>query len=243
MKIVTALVSVAGLAAAASANVTFQQEIDRSGYDIYGATAYSLETGEVVSRTVSQYDNLSGNDEGYFGIEGTQQIDGALEVLNFDDYSSIATNNISLEEFSFVGGVNSPGNPLTGLNQGVVFFDFFDTSGNLVDGFGVILAEGGNFIWTITINNPFEIAANGFVQMSYDDENLAGTGFTATTARWFATADDAVVGDNGVNAGFTSPDTGADLNQAFAIVGTEIPTPGAMAAFGLAGLAAARRRR
>ncbi|MEM1185787.1 MAG: hypothetical protein AAGI53_12410 [Planctomycetota bacterium] len=240
MKNVIALVSIAGIAAAASA-VDFATDIDRSGYEIVGATGVSLDDGRVV-RTTSQYDNTNAATEGFFNIQGTQNINTELEVLGFDDYSSIATNNILLEEFTFVGGVNSAGTFGPGPG-GVVFFDFFDSSGAFVDGIGVILPEGGNFIWTLTAATPFEIAADGFVQMSFDDEDLFSTGTTAQTAQWFSTADDALVGDNGLNNGFVSPGTGADLNFAFAITGTEVPTPGAAAVLGLAGLAATRRRR
>ena len=241
MKTVIALASVAGMAAAASAQVDLSS-IDRSGYSIYGAEARSIATGALVGRTTSQYDNTTNAAEGYFNIGGGADANGALEVLGFDDYQSIATNNISLEEFVFVGGVNSS-DPITGPGPGgVVFFDFFDSSGAFVDGFGTVLSDGGNFIWTITLNNPFEIAAGGFVQMSYDDEDLAGTGTIAATGQWFATADDAIVGDNLLSNGFTSPD-GTELNFAFGITGTEIPAPGAMAVLGLGGLAAARRRR
>ncbi|MEM7755917.1 MAG: hypothetical protein AAF297_09810 [Planctomycetota bacterium] len=240
MKNVIALVSLAGVAAAASA-VPVNATIDRSGYEIYGATGISLDDGRQVRSQGIQYSNQTSDAEGFFNIQATQNINSATEVVNFDDYQSAASDDITLEEFSFVGGVNAGGTFGPGPG-GVVFFDFFDLSGTAIDGFGVILPEGGNFFWTITLNTPFDIASSGLVQMSIDDEDLFGTGTTASTGQWFATADDATVGNNLLSAGFTSP-LGADLNQAFEIFGTEVPTPGAMAVLGLAGLTATRRRR
>lgn len=240
MKNVIALVSLAGLAAAASA-VPVNVEIDRSSYQMVVATGISLDDGRE-ARTSTQYDNISAVTEGYFNLQATAEADGELEVVNFDDYQSIASDDISLEEFQFVGGVNAS-DPFFPTPGGVVFFDFFDSAGNLIDGAGVVLPEGGNFIWTITLNTPFDITSSGFVQMSFDDDNLTGVSPDASTAQWFLTADDATVGNNLLNAGFTSPDTGADLNQAFSITGTEVPAPGAMAVLGLAGLASSRRRR
>ncbi len=230
MKTVFTAAAVAALAGSAFAN------IDRSLYTIYSDAAVTAvdirQAGDDASRSFTgvSYSNLTSDVEGFFSQSlTTPDGDGAPTPLDFDDYQSIAPGNAFLDEFGFVGGVDTVG--------GVVFFDIFDAGGAPVDGFGVALASAGNFIYTIDItNNDVLVPAGGFVQMSVDDDGAFGP---ATGASWFLTADDATVGDN-LGAGFTSP-AGNDLNYAFELV--TIPTPGAAGLLGLAGLAAIRRRR
>ncbi len=238
MKSIIGIVAVAGAAAAASA---LPANIDRSGYTIYApASAQALDVSSPEFAGVA-YSNLTNSVEGFFSIANTAPVaNGALDVVSSTDYQSIAPNGGFLEQFRFVGGVNAaqtdpflPPNP-----GGVVFFDFFDAGGNFVDGFGVNLSQAGNFIWTINISSEVAVAAGGFVQMAFDDENLFGAG-AATRAQWFVTADAATVGNN-LNAEFTSP-LGNGLHHAFEM--TLIPAPGAVAIMGLGGLMAARRRR
>ncbi len=241
MKSIIGIVAVAGAAAAASA---LPANIDRSGYTIYAPAAQqaidSIAPNEFVGVA---YSNMTSSSEGFFSVSNTTPVaDGNLDVVNFDDYQSIAPNGGFLDSFRFVGGVNTAQtDPLLPPNPGgVVFFDFFDAGGNLVDGFGVNLSQGGNFIWTINItNNDVAVASGGFVQMSFDDEGLFGA--AVSRAQWFVTADDATVGDNLVGAFPGGSPLGADLNQAFEL--TLVPAPGAVAMLGLGGLAATRRRR
>ena len=70
---------------------------------------------------------------------------------------------------------------------------------------------------------------SGFMQIAGDDGTNNGSGF-ATTLRWFETDEAVDVGSN-------------DAPTIFAFQMNGVPTPGAVALFGLAGLAATRRRR
>jgi hypothetical protein len=236
MKNVIAIVAVAGAAAAASA---LPANIDRSGYTIYTpASAQAIDTIAPVENTGIVYSNMTADTEGFFSVTSTGTVDGALDVVNFDDYQSTAPGGGFLDEFRFVGGVGNSNDPFD--TGGVVFFDFFDAGGAPVDGFGVVL-NAGNFIYTINItNNDVAVAGSGFVQMSFDDEDLFGFG-AASQASFFLTADDATVGNNLLGAFPGGSPLGADLNHTFEL--NIIPTPGAAAVLGFAGLAATRRRR
>jgi hypothetical protein len=225
-----AVVAMVAIAGSASADFT---SIDRSDYIIYTdvtATPIGVDSAQRgVGATV--YSNMTSDAEGFFNLAaGPADGDGVPQTINVDDYQSIAPGGGLMAEFQFVGGVTVAG--------GAMFFDFFDAGGTLVDGFGVLLPQAGNFIWTINItNNDVAFAGSGFVQASIDDDGAIGP---ATGGSWFLTADDATVGDNLLSAGFGSP-LGADLNHAFQI--NAIPAPASAALLGLGGLAAVRRRR
>jgi len=223
-------------AGAATANVDTPGDIDRSNYKMYTATIVgTLDTqvqpaGSTVVGPV--FSNITGNDEGFFSVSsGPGDGNGTPQPIDFDDYTSILSGPSFLDEFSFVGGVNVVG--------GVMFFDFFDTGGLPVDGFGVQLSMAGNFIWTIDITNN-DIAFNeaGFVQASVDDDGTFGP---AAIGTWFLTADDATIGDNGAPAFAAGSPLGADLNFTFELV--SIPAPSSAALLALGGLFAVRRRR
>ena len=212
---ITTLVAAAGLAAA-DVNLDV---VDRSGYQTYTATATEIGSQSRGGVGPTQYDNIAAGPGGYVAFPPS-----STNPIGVADYQSVATNNIVMDEFQFVGGVDAIG--------GTVFFDFFDAAGTFVDGFGVSLSMDGNFIWTITLGGAFEAAAGGFVQMSVDD-----TGFVVPNAQWFLSDGAPAVGDA------LAEDAGGGNNFNFAIVGNEVPAPGALALLGLGGLPAARRRR
>ena len=93
---------------------------------------------------------------------------------------------------------------------------------SLIGGFGVVLGTDLNQAWTFDVTGTGVFAAkNGFMQMAGD---------AGATLRWFET-------DEAVDVG------GNDAPTIFAFSLNGIPTPGAAALFGLAGLAGVRRRR
>ena len=215
---VAVLVAAAGVA---SADVTLSG-VDRSGYDIYAGEGIAIGSAARGDLDPSLYSNEAGP---YSAFPAAPAADNPLGVA---DYQSIATNNIDLTSFRFVGGVDTAGT--------VVFFDFFDAGGSFLDGFGVALSQAGDFIWTITISSGVEIAADGLVQMTIDD----GTDGAVGNGRWFLTPNAASVG----NAGAPDFTSGLDnFNFAFTLNGVEVPAPGAAALLGLGGLVATRRRR
>ena len=213
---ITTLVAAAGLA---SADVNLESVQDRSGYQMFNATATEIGTQSRGGVGPTQYDNIAAGPGGYVAFPASN-----VNPIGVADYQSVATNNIALDEFQFVGGVDALG--------GTVFFDFFDANGAFVDGFGVSLSQTGNFIWTITTDGLFEAAAGGFVQMTVDDG-----GFVVPNAQWFLSDGAAAIGDALLE------DAGGGNNFNFALVGSEVPAPGAVALLGLSGLVASRRRR
>ena len=213
---ITTLVAAAGLA---SADVNLESVQDRSAYQMFNATATELGTQSRGGVGPTQYDNVAAGPGGYVAFPPS-----ATNPLGVADYQSVAVNNIVLDEFVFVGGVDTVGETL--------FFDFFDAGGNFVNGFGVSLSQAGNFIWTITINSEVEVAAGGFVQMSIDTG-----GFVNGNGQWFLSDGAAAIGDALLE------DAGGGNNHNFALIGSEVPAPGAVALLGLGGLVASRRRR
>jgi MYXO-CTERM domain-containing protein len=214
----TAIVIVAALAGTAFADVSLS-DIDRTGYSMFNAQGVALDGTENRGSGTTYYDNQAGP---YSAFPPAGAADNPLGVA---DYQSTAVNNIAVDEFIFVGGVDTIG--------AVVFFDFFDAGGNFLDGFGVALPSAGDFIWTITPTD-LEIAADGLVQMTIDDGTLGPAGL----GRWFLNDTPAAVGDAGV---VDVP--GSSFNYAFSINGSEVPAPGALALVGLGGIVATRRRR
>jgi len=147
----------------------------------------------------------------------------ATGTVGLDDYTSIATDDIVLTSFRFVGGVQQVG--------GTMSFQFFDADQNFVDSFGITLGQVGNFIWTITLNSEVIIPAGGLLQA------VVGEGFTG---QWFLGATPPTIGTNDDTFGGAN---GGALSHRFELNGVLIPTPGAAGLLGLAGLAAVRRRR
>lgn len=217
---IAALMLLSGIAAAGPVNAG---QIDRSDYTLY--SAYTNDSRGVIN---SVFSDLEPGPDGFVAFDDTLvNSNGELEVAGVADYTSVSGGDIVLNQFQFIGGVNQAG--------GVVFFDFFSSAGDFVDGFGVQLSQDGNFNWTIDLNTAIEISNAGFVQMSVDDEDLAGAGSTAA-GRWFLGNASATIGDSGL------AEADPDFNFNFAL-NTAVPTPGSLALIGLGGLAATRRRR
>jgi len=199
------------------------QQVDRSNYNIYSANSQTMRGG-----VESLYSDLEPGADGFVAFADTAiEADGELESAGVADYSSVSMGDFGLDQFIFVGGVDQVG--------GVVFFDFFDSAGGFIDGFGVQLSDEGSFIWTIDLTDTMMIANNGLVRMSIDDEDLAGAGSTAG-GRWFLGNNGATIGDAGLAEG------DPDFNFSFAL-NTAVPTPGAFALLGMGGLCVTRRRR
>lgn len=146
--------------------------------------------------------------------------------IGFDDYDSIATDDIVLTSFRFVGGVAEVG--------GEMSFQFFNAAEEFVDSFGITLPQAGNFIWTITINSEVIIPADGIVQA------VVAEGFTG---QWFLGSTAPEIGLNDPEIGGASLADGTSLSHRFELNGVLVPTPGAVALLGMAGVAATRRRR
>lgn len=217
------------LSSAAMADMFPGMNINHSGYTIYQAVSTEIGNHSADRGSHSWYADMETGPNGYVAFPPTAlEVDGQTEVAGVADYFSAATSNISMEQFKFVGGVDVVG--------GVMFFDFFDVTGAYVDGFGVQLSSAGNFIWTITLGTPMNIASGGYVQASVDDEDLAGVGSFAAS-QWFLGNNGATIGDAG------APEASPDFNYNFEIIGVAVPTPGSLALLGLGGLATVRRRR
>lgn len=95
-----------------------------------------------------------------------------------EDYVSTITSPSTLEQFIFVGGVETADN--------VIFFNYFDTDSQFVDGFGVLLPSAGlTNIWTITLTDPTSVSvpAAGFLQLQADD-GTNNPGGLPTNAAW-----------------------------------------------------------
>lgn len=214
----TAIAMLVAAAGIASADINLEN-VDRSGYQTFTATGIEIGAQNRGGVAPTQYDNIAAGPGGYVAFPASN-----VNPLGVADYQSVATNNIAMDEFTFVGGVDVAGE--------TVFFDFFDAGGNFVDGFGVALSQAGNFIWTITIGGGVEAAAGGFVQMSIDTG-----GFVNGNGQWFLSDGVAAVGDA------LAEDAGGGNNFNFGITGTEVPAPGAFALLGLGGMVASRRRR
>jgi hypothetical protein len=218
---IAALMLCAGAVSAAPVSLS---QVDRVNYNVYNAHSSSLRGAE----PISLYSDLDAGPDGYVAFPDTDvDSDGALEEAGVADYTSISAGDIALSQFQFVGGVNQA--------NGIVFFDFFTSAGDFIDGFGVQLADEGSFIWTIDLSESIDIASAGLIRMTVDDEDLAGGGSTAA-GRWFLGNAGATIGD----AGLAEADP--DFNYAFAL-NSNVPTPGTLALLGFGGIAAVRRRR
>lgn len=256
MKTLVSALAVAGIAGSAF-GLTASDTLDRSGYTIYdeanlpaGAAITATPIGDRVDDRlgVPAFTNMTvgnGAGSGYLAnpaFSGTVSIEDYATNLGDGvsdgvDGSGGATSN--LVEFGFIGGVAS------GSVDRILFFDFFDVAGNFVDGFGVNLANFGNFIYTITIGDPANtlVPVEGLMRMATNP---------GTNAQHFLSDAPATVGANGTwnedliyGPGFFDFDYGngngvVNLNFLFRL---NVPTPGTAALFGVAGLVGIRRRR
>ena len=222
--VLTAAVLASGFAASAFAQTPIS--VDRSGYQIFDAsqisiTAVALDQWFAGERDASNFYSSLGTDN-TFGFSSQATGPNAL----IDDYSGDnsvgGAGLVELTEVSFVGGVGTVGH--------TIYFDFFSTGGALIGGFGVILGSDLNQVWTFDVTGQGIFSSrDGFMQIAGDDGSV-NAGGVATSLRWFETNEAVDIGDN-------------DAPTIFAYSLSGIPTPGAAALFGLAGLAATRRRR
>lgn len=146
----------------------------------------------------------------------------ATGTIGFDDYGTDAEDDIVLTSFRFVGGVAEVG--------GTMSFQFFDADENFADSFGITLSQAGNFIWTITLNSEVIVPANGLVQAVVGEE---------FTGQWFLGSTAPIIGTNDLEIG----GNGTTSSHRFELNGVLVPTPGAVALLGMAGVCATRRRR
>ena len=131
----------------ASAGPVSLSQANRANYEIYSAHAQSYRG----AGPFSFYSDLEAGPDGYVAFADTAiEADGELESAGIADYLSVSSGDIALDQFVFVGGVDQAG--------GVVFFDFFDSSGAFIDGFGVQLSQDGTFIWTIDLTETLKRA-------------------------------------------------------------------------------------
>ncbi len=205
--------AVALVASAGMADIV-PSDVDRTGYQMYTATAQEIGDAVAARGFPAMYDNIAAGPGGYLAFPAAEG------VLGVSDYVSAATGNQALEQFRFVGGVTTAST--------VIFVDFFDAGANHVSGFGVTLPSAGNFIWTITLGGAFTAADTGLVQIVTD---------AGTAGQWFLSDGAAAVGSTGAA---DVDNNGQALDHNYAMT---VPAPGAMALLGLGGLVAGRRRR
>ena len=245
-----ALVSATAIVAIAGSSFGLGESVDRSGAtilsaDMPGVTITKREMLDPIPTGVPQtiYDSLDAG-AGYLSFSPTS---GSIGI---EDYGTTlspsgppngtptdAFDGVLITEYQFVGGVQQSG--------GILFFDFYFNDFSFANSFGVQLDTPGNFLYTINFPAPVGVPTEGFHGIFANDNPNFGP---ITTGQWFLSDVGAnpTVGhndlsiDNGFNDyGAAAPDI-RDIGHNFALI---IPTPGAAAMLGLAGLGALRRRR
>lgn len=181
---------------------------------------------------------------GNLGVEDYGTTDSSSGPPNGTPVTQFETRG--LHEFGFAGGQDN-GSQGAAVS-GVIFFDFFFNDFSFANSFGVALPTAGAYFWTITIGNPaaLQIPTEGFSSMFANNNPNIGP---VTSGRWFLSDVGAnpLIGHNDLaidNGTFdfgttTTPDV-RNIGHNFSIV---VPTPGAAAIMGLAGVAGLRRRR
>ena len=227
MKRTFALVAVAAVTASAMA-------IDRSDYEIVTATA--TEIGEVNPFRVHPiYSNL-GSGQGYVAKPAMTGILGVDDYVGDFSGTPGGVNNGLMTHYQFIGGAATMGT----AGAGLIWFEFFDTLGNYFDGFGALLPQTGNYLWTVTLSTPMAVPTAGYHQVSAED----GTYYAQyiTTGTWFMSDATPTFGSSDPNFPGDTFDYGAGAVPIQHMFGINSPAPGALALLGLAGLIGRRRR-
>ncbi len=239
------LVSALAVTALAGSAFGLGETLDRTSHAVYNESNlpdYVTVTktpidGRIDTRAqTTVFDNVGGGSgflaspaaSGSLGVEDyvTTLGDGASDGV---DGSGNAT--FSLLELGFVGGVQQAG--------GTIFFDFFHSDFSAATGFGVSFTSPGNFIYTISINNPgaTQVPVEGLLLLTAD---------TGTTGQWFLSDQAFAAGSSGdwFDGGkFFDYGAPTGVQEIDWLSRLDVPTPGAAALFGIAGLAGIRRRR
>jgi hypothetical protein len=213
--VVVSLITVAGLAGAASADMLNVPA---------GQRVYTSSDVHMVATPLDSGGTDAGGTVVYSSIPGPYAAVAAGAFAQRDDYTSTNnTGSFNVDLFKFVGGVTAVG--------GVLDFFFLDNTAptpNVVSSFSIQFPQAGNFIWTITFGTSDPVALDaGQLQIQTE---------TGTTGQWFLTTTAASPGSNSFSSGFGSPTN----IQCFEM---QIPAPGSLALLGLGGLLAGRRRR
>jgi hypothetical protein len=171
-----------------------QLVVDHSNVHIY--------TAQQIGMAIQPLDAPGGGFVSYSSIDKSMASWGTGNGNSLiDDYTSIADpgNNI-LGELRFFGGVD--------VQDGVLFFLFFDTEGVFVESFGLQFPVEGTFLWMLPF--PIDVPAAGFLQVIEDDVGKIGP---PTELTWLSTEIGATIGSNVFVPGGA---TGAQNDTAFA---------------------------
>ncbi len=160
---------------------------------------------------------------GFLSSQTFSNVDFRVDDFQMDPGSFRNEPNANVvTDFQFVGGVEN-------ANESIQFF-FLDSNGITINSFETApLPSPGNFIWTFTPPAGTIAEDAGF---------FAAQAPQGSTVTWFLT-DTADIGSTQTDG----TNDGEFETSAFAFELRNLPGPGAAALFGLAGLAASRRRR